>query len=147
MDSVIQASQDSSVGGSWKVDADGCYASNIHETSYSAPPRLTQPQPPLHTRHNQREYLRRVYSILSLVHHYFLALHYINMRTGFVVNKSWWFRIVSSTFQIVQILVQSHFELGSLVLAPEATEPVSEPVTQMAVELINNHLISVQQKR
>jgi hypothetical protein len=34
-----------------------------------------------------------------------------------------------------------------LVLALEATEPVSEPVTQMAVELINNHLISVQQKR
>ena len=33
------------------------------------------------------------------------------------------------------------------VLALEATEPVSEPVTQMAVELINNHLISVQQKR
>ena len=49
---------------------------------------------------------------------------------------------------MVQILVQSHFELVSLVLALEATEPVvSEPVTQMAVELINNHLISVQQKR
>ena len=56
-------------------------------------------------------------------------------------------RIVSSTFQIVQILVQSHFELVSSVQALEATEPVSEPVTQMAVELINNHLISVQQKR
>ena len=51
--------------------------------------------------------------------------------------------VVSSTFQIVQILVQSYFELISLVLALEA----SEPVTQMAVELINNHLISVQQKR
>ena len=47
----------------------------------------------------------------------------------------------------IYILVQSHFELVSLVLALEATEPVSEPVTQMAVELINNHLISVQQKR
>ena len=35
----------------------------------------------------------------------------------------------------------------SSILALEATEPVSEPVTQMAVELINNHLISVQQKR
>ena len=46
-----------------------------------------------------------------------------------------------------QILVQSHFELVSLVLALEAAEPVSEPVTQMAVELINNHLISVQQER
>ena len=43
--------------------------------------------------------------------------------------------------------IQSHFELVSLVLALEATEPVSELVTQMAVELINNHLISVQQKR
>ena len=42
------------------------------------------------------------------------------------------------------ILVQSHFELVILVLALEETEPVSEPVTQMAVELINNHLISVQ---
>ena len=30
-------------------------------------------------------------------------------------------------------------------LALEATELVSEPVTQMALELINNHLISVQQ--
>ena len=54
--------------------------------------------------------------------------------------------VVSSIFR-----VQSHFELVSLVLALEATEPVpetvSEPLTQMAVELINNHLISVQQKR
>ena len=40
--------------------------------------------------------------------------------------------------------IQSHFELVSSVLALEATEPVSEPVTQMAFELINNHLISVQ---
>ena len=48
--------------------------------------------------------------------------------------------IVSSTFEIVQILVQTHFDLVSLVLALEATEPVSEPVTQMAVELINNQL-------
>ena len=40
-------------------------------------------------------------------------------------------------------LVQSHFELVSLVLALEATELLSEPVTQMAVELINNHIISV----
>ena len=50
--------------------------------------------------------------------------------------------VVSSIFR-----VQSHFELVSLVLALEATEPVSEMVTQMSVELINNHLISVQQKR
>ena len=48
---------------------------------------------------------------------------------------------------IVQILVHSHFDLVSSPLALEATEPVSEPVTQMVVELINIHLISVQQKR
>ena len=41
------------------------------------------------------------------------------------------------------ILVQSHFELVILVLGLEATEPVSKPVTQMALELINNYLISV----
>ena len=40
---------------------------------------------------------------------------------------------------IVKILVQSHFEQ-----ALEATEPVPETVTQMAVELINNHFVSVQ---
>ena len=34
------------------------------------------------------------------------------------------------------VLVQSHFELVSSVLTLEANEPVSEPVTQMAVELI-----------
>ena len=44
--------------------------------------------------------------------------------------------VVSSTFQIFQILVQSHFELVSSVLALDATEPVSQPVSQMAVELI-----------
>ena len=44
-------------------------------------------------------------------------------------------------------LAQFHFELVSSVLALEATEPVSEPVTQMAVELINNPLISEQKKR
>ena len=32
-------------------------------------------------------------------------------------------------------------------LALEATETVFELVTEMAVELINNHLISIQQKR
>ena len=46
---------------------------------------------------------------------------------------------------VVQILFHSHFDLVSSLLALEATEPVSEPVTQMALELINNHLISVQQ--
>ena len=39
-------------------------------------------------------------------------------------------------------MVQSHFELVSSVLALEATEPVPEPVTQMAIELINTNLIS-----
>ena len=43
------------------------------------------------------------------------------------------------------------FELISSVLALEATEPlaelVAEPVAELAVELINNHLISVHQKR
>ena len=53
----------------------------------------------------------------------------------------------SSTFQIVQILVHSTFDLVSSILAVEATEPISEPVTQMALEPINNHLILVQQKR
>ena len=60
-------------------------------------------------------------------------------------------RVVLSTFQIVQILVQSYFELVSSALAQEATEPVAELVAelvaQLAVELINNHLISVEQKR
>ena len=67
-----------------------------------------------------------------------------------ITNKVRIFRQPSDCFiyiLIAQILVQSHFELVSSVLAQEATEPVSEPVTQMAVELINNHLISVQQKR
>ena len=43
-------------------------------------------------------------------------------------------RLVSSTFWIVKILVQSHFELVSLLLALEATEPVSEPVPQTALK-------------
>ena len=49
-------------------------------------------------------------------------------------------------FIYIQILVRCHFKLVSLVLALEATDLVSEPepVTQMTVELINNHLISVQ---
>ena len=66
------------------------------------------------------------------------------MKFAYFEDPLW---VVSSTFQKAQILVQSHFELVSSVLALEATEPVSEPVTHMAVELINNHLISVQQKR
>ena len=45
---------------------------------------------------------------------------------------------------MAQIIVQSHFELVSSVLAQGATEPKSELVIQMAIELINNHLNSVQ---
>ena len=56
-------------------------------------------------------------------------------------------RVVSSTFKIVQILVHSHFDLVSWFLALEAKKKTVEMVTQMAVELINIHLISVQQKR
>ena len=55
--------------------------------------------------------------------------------------------VVSSTFYIVQILVHSHIDLLSSILALKATELVSELVTQMTVELINIYLISVQQKR
>ena len=55
------------------------------------------------------------------------------------------FRIVS--FQVVHILVHSNFDLGSWLLALDVTEPVSELITEMAVEVINIHLISVQQKR
>ena len=47
----------------------------------------------------------------------------------------------------VQILVHSHFDLVSSLLALEAPEQVSEPVTQMAIELINIHSYSVLQKR
>ena len=45
-------------------------------------------------------------------------------------------RVVSSTFWIVQILVYSHFDLVSWLLALEATKQVPE----LAVELINIHL-------
>ena len=55
--------------------------------------------------------------------------------------------VVSSTFYIVQILVHSHIDLLSSILALKATELVSELVTQMTMELINILLISVQQKR
>ena len=46
---------------------------------------------------------------------------------------------------LVQILVHSHFELVSSLLALDANELVSQPVTQMAIEMINIHLISVWQ--
>ena len=52
--------------------------------------------------------------------------------------------IINIEVGFIYILVQSHFELVSSLQALEATEPVSQPVTQMAVDLINIHLISVQ---
>ena len=42
---------------------------------------------------------------------------------------------------------QLHYELVSSLLALDATELVSQPLTQMVVEMINIHVISVQQKR
>ena len=54
--------------------------------------------------------------------------------------------VVSTTLKIVHIVVHSHFDLVNWLQAQEASEPVSGPKTQMAVELIKNHLISVQQK-
>ena len=63
----------------------------------------------------------------------------------FIITMGCFIYILGSSNSIVlSVLVQSHFELVSSVLALEATELVSEPVTQMTVELINNHLISVQ---
>ena len=62
-----------------------------------------------------------------------------------LVGLKGWFHLHSR--YIVQILVQSHFELVRSLLALKATEPISQPVTQMAVEMININLISVQQKR
>ena len=48
---------------------------------------------------------------------------------------------------MVQILVHSNYDLVSSLQDLETTELLSESVTQMAVELINIHLISVMQKR
>ena len=41
---------------------------------------------------------------------------------------------------MAQILVQSNLQLVSSVLVLGAAEPVPEPVTQMAVEPMNDHL-------
>ena len=46
---------------------------------------------------------------------------------------------------VVQILVHSHFDLVSWLLALEATALVTEPVTKMAVYLVTIHFILVQQ--
>jgi len=42
---------------------------------------------------------------------------------------------------------QLHCELVSAFLALDASELVSQPLTQTVVEMINIHVISVQQKR
>ena len=42
---------------------------------------------------------------------------------------------------LVQISFHSHFNLVSLLLVLEATESVSEPITQVRFELINNHVV------
>ena len=62
----------------------------------------------------------------------------------FIPPIGYW--VVSFTFSIDQILVHSHFDLVSWLLALEATAPISELVTQMAIELINVQLSSVQRK-
>ena len=42
---------------------------------------------------------------------------------------------------------QLHFKLVSSLLALDATELVTQPLTQTVLEMINIHVISVQQKR
>jgi hypothetical protein len=56
-------------------------------------------------------------------------------------------RFVSSTFLIFQILVHSHFALVNSLLALDAPEPVSQPVIQMAINMITIHLVWVSQKQ
>ena len=56
-------------------------------------------------------------------------------------------RVVSSVPFPYRFPFQIHCELVSSLLALDATEPVSQPLTQMAVELINIYLISVKQKK
>ena len=56
-------------------------------------------------------------------------------------------RFVSSTFLIFQILVHSHFALVNSLLALDAPEPVSQPVIQMAINMITILLVWVRQKQ
>ena len=51
------------------------------------------------------------------------------------------------TFSLSISQFQLHCELVSSLLALDATELVFQPLTQMVVEMINIHVISVQQKR
>ena len=57
------------------------------------------------------------------------------------------YRGVSSVPFPFRFPFQLHCELISSLLALDATELVSQPLTQMVVEMINIHVISVQQKR
>ena len=54
---------------------------------------------------------------------------------------------VSSVSFPFRFTFQLHCELVSSLLALDATELVSQPLTQMVVEMINIHVISVQKKR
>ena len=58
------------------------------------------------------------------------------------VSSSQWG--VSSVPFPFQFPFQLHCELVSSLLALDATELVSQPVTEMGVEMINIHLISIQ---
>ena len=72
---------------------------------------------------------------------------------GLLVGKSYYtnqkdgYRGVSSVPFPFRFPFQLHCELVSSLLALDATELVSQPLTQMVVEMINIHVISVQQKR
>ena len=72
------------------------------------------------------------------------VFQWLRMQMWLQMPSVLWF--VSSTFWIVQILVHSHFDLFGSVLALHATKLVSESVAQMALKLINNYFISIQQK-
>ena len=50
-------------------------------------------------------------------------------------------------YSICYTRVQTYFDQVRWNLTLEATEPVSQLVTQMTVEMIKSHLILVQQKR
>ena len=57
------------------------------------------------------------------------------------------YRGVSSVPFPFRFPFQLHYELVSSLLALDATELVTQPLTQTVVEMINIHVISVQQKR
>ena len=77
-------------------------------------------------------------------------MHLVNFLQG-VLGNFWNFIQqpwgVSSVPFPFRFPFQLHCELVSSLLALDATELVSQPLTQMVVEMINIHVISVQQKR